>query len=67
VGTAVNIEHCAASAMGAHIRAEAVLESFDGRFYLLRRRPENWPWNGRSRGGQHWEILEENPDEKNEP
>jgi fluoroacetyl-CoA thioesterase len=29
VGTAVNIEHRAASAIGAHIRAEAVLESFD--------------------------------------
>src|ERR1700720_2048735 len=36
VGTAVNIEHRAASAIGAHIRAEAVLESFDGRFYSLR-------------------------------
>jgi fluoroacetyl-CoA thioesterase len=36
VGTAINIEHRAASAIGAHIRAEAVLESFDGRFYLLR-------------------------------
>jgi len=36
VGTAVNIEHRAASAIGAHIRAEAVLESLDGRFYLLR-------------------------------
>lgn len=36
VGTAVNIEHRAASAIGTHIRAEAVLESLDGRFYLLR-------------------------------
>ena len=36
VGTAVNIEHRAASAIGAHIRAEAVLESWDGRFYSLR-------------------------------
>ena len=36
VGTSINIEHRAASGIGAHIRAEAVLESFDGRFYLLR-------------------------------
>jgi fluoroacetyl-CoA thioesterase len=36
VGTAINIEHRAASGIGAHIRAEAVLESFDARFYTLR-------------------------------
>jgi fluoroacetyl-CoA thioesterase len=36
VGTAINIEHRAASGIGAHIVAEAVLESFDGRFYTLR-------------------------------
>ncbi|HEX4782790.1 MAG TPA: hypothetical protein VH350_00520 [Candidatus Sulfotelmatobacter sp.] len=36
VGTSINIEHRAASGIGARIRAEAVLESFDGRFYLLR-------------------------------
>jgi fluoroacetyl-CoA thioesterase len=36
VGTAINIEHRAASGIGAHIRTEAVLESFDGRFYTLR-------------------------------
>lgn len=36
VGTAINIEHRAASGIGARIRAEAVLESFDGRFYTLR-------------------------------
>src|SRR5271163_4840039 len=36
VGTAINIEHRAASGIGAHIRAEAVLESFDGRFYTFR-------------------------------
>ena len=35
VGTAINIEHRAASGVGAHILAEAVLESFDGRFYTL--------------------------------
>jgi fluoroacetyl-CoA thioesterase len=36
VGTAINIEHRAASGMGARVRAEAVLESFDGHFYQLR-------------------------------
>ena len=36
VGTSVNIEHRAASGIGAHIKAEAVLESFNGRFYTLR-------------------------------
>ena len=34
VGTSINIQHRAASGIGAHIQAEAVLESFDGRFYL---------------------------------
>lgn len=36
VGTAIRIEHRAASGIGAQIRAEATLESFDGRFYTLR-------------------------------
>jgi fluoroacetyl-CoA thioesterase len=36
VGTAINIEHRAASGIGAKVRAEAVLESYDGRFYTLR-------------------------------
>jgi predicted thioesterase len=36
VGTAINIEHRAPSGIGTHIKAEAVLESFDGRFYTLR-------------------------------
>jgi len=36
VGTSINIQHRAASGIGARIRAEAVLESFDGRFYTLR-------------------------------
>ncbi len=36
VGTAINVEHRAASGIGAKIRAEAVLESFDGRFYTMR-------------------------------
>ncbi len=36
VGTAINVQHRAASGIGARVRAEAVLESFDGRFYTLR-------------------------------
>jgi len=36
VGTAINIQHRAATAMGAHVRAEAVLEAFDGKFYTVR-------------------------------
>jgi predicted thioesterase len=36
VGTAINIEHRAASGIGARIRAEAVLQSFDGKFYTVR-------------------------------
>jgi fluoroacetyl-CoA thioesterase len=35
VGTSINIQHRAASGIGSHIRAEAVLESFDERFYVL--------------------------------
>src|SRR5438552_10203418 len=36
VGTSINVEHRAASGIGARVKAEAVLESFDGRFYTLR-------------------------------
>lgn len=36
VGTSINIEHRAASGIGARIKAEATLELFDGRFYTLR-------------------------------
>ena len=36
VGTAINVEHRAASGLGAKIRAEAVLESIDGKFYVVR-------------------------------
>lgn len=36
VGTSINIQHRAASGIGARIKAEAELESFDGRFYTLR-------------------------------
>lgn len=36
VGTSINVEHRAASGVGAHIKAEAVLESCNGRFYMVR-------------------------------
>jgi fluoroacetyl-CoA thioesterase len=36
VGTSIHVQHRAASGIGARIKAEAVLETFDGRFYTLR-------------------------------
>jgi fluoroacetyl-CoA thioesterase len=36
VGTAINIEHRAASGIGSRVRGEAIVESFDGRFYTVR-------------------------------
>jgi predicted thioesterase len=36
VGTSINVEHRAASGIGARVKAEAALESFDGRFYTVR-------------------------------
>jgi len=36
VGTSIHVEHRAASGIGSHVKAEAILESFDGRFYTLR-------------------------------
>lgn len=36
VGTSIHVEHRAASGIGAQIFAEAVLHSFDGRFYTMR-------------------------------
>ncbi|HYH00051.1 MAG TPA: hotdog domain-containing protein [Terriglobales bacterium] len=36
VGTAINIEHRASATVGAMVKADAELESFDGRFYLFR-------------------------------
>jgi fluoroacetyl-CoA thioesterase len=36
VGISIHIEHRAASGIGMQIRAEAELESFDGRFYIMR-------------------------------
>lgn len=36
VGTSIHVEHRAASGIGSRIKAEAVLQAFDGRFYTLR-------------------------------
>jgi fluoroacetyl-CoA thioesterase len=36
VGTAINIEHRAATGVGAMVKAEATLESANGRFYVFR-------------------------------
>ena len=36
VGISIHVEHRAASGIGMQIRAEAELESFDGRFYQMR-------------------------------
>lgn len=36
VGTSIHIEHRAASGIGSVIKAEAVVEFFDGRFYTVR-------------------------------
>src|SRR5271166_1864179 len=36
VGTAINVDHRAATGIDAVVKAEAVLESFDGRFYTFK-------------------------------
>jgi predicted thioesterase len=36
VGISIHVEHRAASGIGMRIRAEAELESIDGRFYIMR-------------------------------
>lgn len=36
VGTSIRVEHRAASGIGTRVKAEAVVESFDGRFYMVR-------------------------------
>jgi fluoroacetyl-CoA thioesterase len=36
VGTSIHVEHRAASGLGTRVKAEAVVESFDGRFYTVR-------------------------------
>ena len=36
VGTSIHIEHRAATGIGSRMKAEATLDSFDGRFFTLR-------------------------------
>ena len=36
VGTSIHIEHRTTTTIGALVKAEAVVESFDGRFYTVR-------------------------------
>lgn len=36
VGTAVHVQHRAATGIGSRVRARAELESFDGKFYIMR-------------------------------
>lgn len=36
VGTSIQVEHRVASGIGTRVKAEAVVESFDGRFYSVR-------------------------------
>ena len=36
VGTHIDVRHTAACGLGARVRAEAAMESFDGRFYTMR-------------------------------
>ncbi|HVZ16154.1 MAG TPA: thioesterase family protein [Terriglobales bacterium] len=48
VGTKIDIEHRAATPIGSKVTAEAVMESFDGRFYTMRVRA----WDDRQEIGQ---------------
>jgi fluoroacetyl-CoA thioesterase len=41
VGISIHVEHRAASGIGVQIHAEAELESFDGRFYIMRVRADD--------------------------
>jgi fluoroacetyl-CoA thioesterase len=36
VGTSIHVEHRAASGIGTQVKAEAMVELFDGRFYTVR-------------------------------
>ncbi len=44
VGTHINVVHKAAAGVGTKVKAEAVMQSFDGRFYTMRVRA--WAENG---------------------
>lgn len=52
VGTHINVRHTAACGLGAKVKAEAVMESFDGRFYTMRCRA--WA----EQGGKTFDIGE---------
>ena len=69
VGTAIHVEHRAASGIGARIRAEAVLESFDGKFYFgardrVGRCPGNRQGHGGAGGCERGEIFGEDEKEQ---
>lgn len=48
VGTKIDVEHRAATPLGGAVTAEAVMESFDGRFYTMRVRA----WDDRQEIGR---------------
>lgn len=52
VGTHIDIRHTAACGIGAKVKAEAVVESFDGRFYAMKCRA--WA----EQGGSTFDIGE---------
>jgi predicted thioesterase len=41
VGVSINVEHRAATGIGMRVHAKAELESFDGRFYIMRVRADD--------------------------
>ena len=60
VGTHINVEHRRASGIGTKVRAEATVESIDGRFYALRvtAREHNGEEIGRGTVGRSFIHLE---------
>jgi fluoroacetyl-CoA thioesterase len=52
VGTHIDVRHTAACGIGARVKAEAVMEAFDGRFYTMRCRA--WA----EQGGKTFDIGE---------
>lgn len=59
MGTHIRIEHRSAVGIGTLVRAEAVVESFDGRFYGARGRPRRRKGNRpRDRGPSRGELGE---------
>jgi predicted thioesterase len=69
VGTAIHVEHRAASGIGAKIRAEGVLESFDGKFYTLRVTARTIPGDRTRHAGRAvvpWKVSEKDERGKDE-